>query len=117
MQIWVSVLDNYIVPLVITISYFYEANNESIGTIGAHSFSGHNAAVNSLWFSSKDDYLLSSSSDKSAIVWSVDTKRGKKALVIDDLKQTKASFYYSDKFIVISSANTLKFFKYELFNK
>ena len=73
--------------------------------ISATSFSGHNAAVNSLCFSTKDDYLLSSSSDKSAIMWSIDTKRGKKALVIDNIKQNKASFYYNDRFIAICSAN------------
>ena len=42
-----------------------------------NSFSGHNASVNSLHFSEKDEYLISSSSDKSAVVWSIDFKRGK----------------------------------------
>jgi WD40 repeat protein len=84
-------------------------------------FSGHDAKVNSLNFSSKDSYLLSTSSDKSAVLWSIDFKRGKKALVIDRVKNSlpddaskptkdntlfthdikKASFYYGDKFITL----------------
>lgn len=105
------------------------------------SFSGHNAGVNSLHFSSKDEYLLSSSGDKSAVLWSIDFKRGKKALVINRINASlpedannykikkdkdnpvftheikKASFYYHDKFISLCSGNSLYFYKYELSNK
>lgn len=47
------------------------------------SFAGHNAAVNSFHFSTQDDYLISASADKTAVVWSVGHKKGHKSLVID----------------------------------
>ena len=91
----------------------------------ASSFAGHNGSVNSLNFSLRDEYLLSCSSDKSAIVWSIDYRRGKKALIINNTKHSlsddsdsshqkntkdnphfthdikKASFYFEDRFITL----------------
>ena len=52
------------------------------------SFSGHDSRVNSLDFSRRDEYLLSSSADKSVVMWSIDFKRGKKALVINRTNQS-----------------------------
>jgi len=103
----------------------------------ASSFAGHNGSVNSLNFSLRDEYLLSCSSDKSAIVWSIDYRRGKKALIINNTKHSlsddsdsshqkntkdnphfthdikKASFYFEDRFITLWSGNSLYFYKYE----
>ena len=47
------------------------------------SFAGHNSNVNSLQFSSNDEYLISASADKTVVVWSVGQKKGHKSLVID----------------------------------
>mmetsp|Transcript_3192 Transcript_3192/g.2666 ORF Transcript_3192/g.2666 Transcript_3192/m.2666 type:complete len:80 (-) Transcript_3192:926-1165(-) len=57
-------------------------------TFHISSFSGHDSRVNSLDFSRKDEYLLSSSADKSVVMWSIDFKRGKKALKIDRTNQS-----------------------------
>lgn len=47
---------------------------------------GHNSHINSINFSSDDQLLLSSSADKSCIVWNLDSKkRGEKLLVLDHL--------------------------------
>ena len=59
-----------------------------VDSYSTSSFSGHDSRVNSLDFSSKDEYLLSSSADKSVVMWSIDYKRGKKALVINRTNQS-----------------------------
>ena len=39
--------------------------------------------MNSLNFSTNDEYLVSASADKTAVVWSVGHKKGHKSVVID----------------------------------
>jgi len=98
------------------------------------SLSGHNGQINSLHISANDQYLLSSSSDKSAIVWNLKwQKKGEKLMILDRLKRNsipsqsakeeqksgnvpfpdvirKAQFYYEDNLIVLSSGPTLYYY-------
>ena len=56
------------------------------------SLGGHNGQINSIHFSADDQYLISSSSDKSCIIWNMKwTKKGEKLLVLDRMKKNKVS--------------------------
>ena len=61
------------------------SNNLEITTL-----QGHNGAINSLAWSSNDQYLISASADKSVIVWNLNwQKKGEKLLVLDKQIKTK----------------------------
>lgn len=54
------------------------------------SLQGHNATITSINWSSNDQYLISSSVDKSCIIWNMNwQKKGEKLLVLDKQIKTK----------------------------
>ena len=62
------------------------------------SLQGHNGNINSLNWSSNDQYLLSASADKSCIVWNLNwSKKGEKLLVLDNQNKTKQGQNESSK--------------------
>ena len=62
------------------------------------SLQGHNQNITSLNWSSNDQFLLSSSADKSCIVWNLNwQKKGEKLLVLDKIKATKTGESFAEK--------------------
>mmetsp|Transcript_1773 Transcript_1773/g.2528 ORF Transcript_1773/g.2528 Transcript_1773/m.2528 type:complete len:166 (+) Transcript_1773:1969-2466(+) len=56
------------------------------------SLQGHNGAITSISFSSNDQFLLSSSADKSCIVWNMKPgKKGEKLLTLDRVNRPRVS--------------------------
>lgn len=56
------------------------------------SLQGHNGAITSISFSSNDQFLLSSSADKSCIVWNTKHgKKGEKLLTLDRIHRPRVS--------------------------
>ena len=57
-----------------------------------HSLQGHNGNINSLCFSANDQFLLSSSSDKSCYVWNLAwAKKGEKLMCLDRVFRPRVS--------------------------
>ncbi|XP_046849927.1 WD repeat-containing protein 27-like [Xenia sp. Carnegie-2017] len=95
-------------------------------------FTGHNGEVHSVNWSFDGQYLLTSSKDNTACLWSAGTTEplisfnrqnyASKSTTKDNpifcKGLNRAAFYYVDKFILISSGNFLHLYKYHLdFNK
>ncbi|XP_071798693.1 WD repeat-containing protein 27-like [Asterias amurensis] len=97
------------------------------------SFTGHNAAVNSVHWSHDNQWLLTASDDKTARIWSKSASEPILTLTHTDLmsatgadktankggnvllKEVKAAqFYYMDKFLLLISGSTLFLYTYHL---
>ncbi|XP_076099773.1 WD repeat-containing protein 27-like isoform X1 [Mytilus galloprovincialis] len=98
------------------------------------SCTGHNNNVNGITWSHDGNWLLTSSDDKSAFLWSKgqsdpnmciktvlhnmstdkDTQKKDKDNVAFPKEVNFAQFYYMDKFILLTSGNTLYMYKYHL---